>query len=62
MDVITEFRVSGRSDLDPGEAGDRMRDAHMAVAMEMATAMTSITAETRGANILELMERKKKNK
>jgi hypothetical protein len=39
---MTEFRVSRRSDLDPGEAGTEKIDASMDVAMEMATARTSI--------------------
>jgi len=54
---MTEFRVSGRSDLDAGEAENGRSDAPMDVAMEMATEATSIAAETAGATIFEPMER-----
>jgi hypothetical protein len=53
---MTEIRVSGRSDLDAGEAGDGRSDAPMEVAMEMATAVTPVATETGGATILEPME------
>jgi len=59
---MTEFRVSGRSDLDAGEAGDEKSDAPMEVATEMSTAATSITAETAGAIIFEPMERDENGK
>jgi len=49
--VITEFRVRGRSDLDTGEAGNEKSDAPVYVGMQMATAATSIAAETAGATI-----------
>ena len=54
---MTEFRVSRRSDLDAGEAENGRSDAPMDVAMEMATAATSIAAETAGATLFEPMER-----
>ena len=59
---MTEFRVSGRSDLDAGEAGNGRRDMPMDVAMEMATVATAMAAETAGANIFELMERNENRK
>jgi hypothetical protein len=54
---MTEFRVSRGSDLVAGEAQDGRSDVLKDVAMEMATASTSIPAETAGATILETMER-----
>ena len=54
--MMTEFRGSERSDLDAGEAGDGRSDAPMDMAMEMATAATSIAAETAGVTIFEPME------
>jgi len=59
---MTKFRVSGRSDLDAGEAGDGRSDAPIEVVMEMATVATSIAAETAGATIFELMERNENGK
>ena len=59
-EVMTEFRVSGRSDLDVGEAGNGRSDAPMDVVMDMATAVTSIAAETAGATIFQPMERNEK--
>jgi hypothetical protein len=55
-EVMTESRVSGRSDQDAGEAENGRSDAPMDVAMEMAMAATSIPAETAGATIFEPME------
>jgi len=52
---MTEFRVSGRSDLDVGGAENGRSDAPLDVAMEMVTA-TAIAAETAGAGIFEPME------
>jgi hypothetical protein len=49
---MTECRGSERSDLDPGEWGDGRSDAPMHMAMEMATAATSIAAETAGGTML----------
>jgi len=49
--------VSGRCDLDAGEAGNGRSDVLMDVVMEMATAATSIAAETAGATIFEPMGR-----
>ena len=48
--VMTEFKVSGRS------------DAPMDMAMEMAMAVTYIAVETAGATIFELMERNENGK
>jgi outer membrane biosynthesis protein TonB len=59
---MTEFRVSGRSDLDAGEAENGRSDAPMDVAMEMATTATSIATETAGATIFEPMERNENRK
>jgi hypothetical protein len=53
---MTEFKVSGRSDLDAGGAENGRSNAPMDVAMELAT-VTAIAAETAGAGIFELMER-----
>jgi len=55
--VMTEFRVSERSDLDAGEADNGRNNAPINMAMEMATAVTSIAVETESATILEPMER-----
>ena len=60
--MMTEFRVSGRSDLDAGEAGVRRSDAPLDVAMEMMTAAKSISAETGGATRFEPMEGNDKRK
>jgi hypothetical protein len=49
--MMTEFRVSGGSDLHPGEAGNGRSDAPVDVAMEMATVATAIAMETAGATI-----------
>jgi hypothetical protein len=54
---MTEFRVSGRSDLDAGEAGKGRSDAPMDVAMEMATAATPIALEDAGSPIFESLDR-----
>jgi hypothetical protein len=59
---MTKFRVSGRSDVDAGEAGNGRSDAPLDVAMEMATAATSIAAETACATIFEPMERNENGK
>ena len=56
-EVMTEARGSERSGLDMEEAVDGRSHAPMDMAMEMATAVTSITAETAGATIFEPMER-----
>jgi hypothetical protein len=60
--MMTEARVSGRSDLDTGEAGDGRSDAPMDVAMEMATAATPVAAGTTGTTIVELTERNENGK
>jgi hypothetical protein len=59
---MTEFRVSGRSDLDAGEARDGKSDAPMDGARSMATAVTCIAAETAFATIFERMERNENGK
>jgi len=63
---MTEFTVSGKSDLDTGEAGNGRSNAPMDVAMEMAMAATATAAETAGATIFEPMEtnenRKQRNR
>jgi len=48
---MTEARISKRSDLDTGEAGDRRSDAPMDAAMEMMTAATPTHVETAGATL-----------
>jgi hypothetical protein len=58
---MTEFRVSGRSDLDTGGAENGRSNAPMDVVMEMATA-TSIATEAAGAGIFEPMERNENRK
>jgi hypothetical protein len=60
--VMTEVKGRERSDLDTGEAGDGRSDAPMDVAMEMATTVTPIAAETTGATIFEPMERNENGK
>ena len=57
--VMTKARVSGRSDLNTGEAGDGRIDVPIGVAREMATAATPCAAETSGAPVVEPMERNK---
>jgi hypothetical protein len=54
---MTKVRVSVRSVLDTGEAGHGRSNVPMDVAMERATAVTSIATETVGATIYEPMER-----
>jgi hypothetical protein len=61
--VMTEARVSGRTDLDKGEAGEGTSDMPMDVAMEMMAMMaTPVAAETVGASIGELMGTNKNGK
>jgi len=50
---MNTVRVSERSGLEAGEAGDVRSNAPMDVAMEMAIAATPITAETAGATVVE---------
>jgi hypothetical protein len=60
---MTEARVSGRSDLDTGEAGDGRSDAPKDVTMEMgATAATPVAVDTAGATTVEPMERNENGK
>jgi hypothetical protein len=54
---MTEFRVSGGSVLDVGEAGNGRSDAPIDVAMEMAMVATAIAAETAAATIFEPLVR-----
>jgi hypothetical protein len=49
--------VSGRSDLDAGEVGNGRSDGPMDVEMKIVTEATSITAETAGPTVFEMMER-----
>ena len=53
---MTEFRVSGRSELEAREAGNGRSDTPMDVAMEIMTAATAIAAETAGSTIIESIE------
>jgi outer membrane biosynthesis protein TonB len=59
---MTEVRVSERRGMDTGEAADGRSDVPMDMAMEMATAVTSIAAGTAGEAALEPMERKENGK
>jgi hypothetical protein len=59
---MTEVRVSERRGLDTGEAADGRSDAPMDMAMEVATAVTSIAAGTAGEAALEPMERNENGK
>jgi len=54
---MTEVRERERSDLDTAEAGDGRSDVPMDVAMQMATTVTPITAESTGITIFEPIER-----
>jgi len=56
---MSEARVSERSDMDMGEAGDRKSDVPMDMAMEMTTAATPTAI---GATIFEPMERNEHGK
>lgn len=55
--MLTEVRGRERSNPDRGEVGDGRSDIPMDEAMEMATTVTPITADTVRAAIFELMER-----
>jgi hypothetical protein len=55
--VVIEVRVSESCGLDTGEAADGRSEVSMDLAMEMATAVTSIAAETAGEATLEPMEK-----
>jgi len=59
---MTEVRVSERSDLDTGEAGDGRSDGPINVVMEMATAATPTAAETASATIFEPMDKNENRK
>jgi len=59
---MTDVRVSERRGLDTGEAADGRSDAPMDMAMEKATAVTSIAAGNAGEATLELMERNENGK
>ena len=56
-ETMTVFRVTERSARDMGGAVDGRSDTPMDMAMEIATAVTSIAVETAGEDILELMQR-----
>jgi len=60
--MMTEVRVSERSDLDAGDAGEGRSDMPMDVAMQMAIAATPITVETAGGTIAEPMARNENRK
>jgi len=55
--MMTEVRVSKRSDLDRGEAGDGRSDTPMDAAMERATVARPIATDTPGTTIFQPMER-----
>lgn len=50
--VMTETRVSRRSNLDMGEAGNGRSDTAMDVAMDMVMVATPVSTETAGATIV----------
>jgi hypothetical protein len=54
-EVMTKARVSRRSDLDTGEAGDGRSDPPIDVGMEMGTAATLAATEAAGRTIDEPM-------
>jgi len=60
--VITEVRRSERSDLDTGGVAERRSDVPIDMAMDMATEVTSIAAETAGEDTLESRESKENGK
>jgi len=60
--LMTEARVSERTNLDMGEAGDRRSDAPLDVPMEMTRAATPTPRETAVATMSEAKERNKKRK
>jgi len=49
---MTETRVSRRSNLDMGEAGNGRSDTAMDVAMDMVMVATPVSTETAGATIV----------
>jgi hypothetical protein len=59
---MNEVRVTERSELDAGTAGDGRNDAPMVMAIEMAMAVNPIAVVTVGAATLEPMERNKNGK
>jgi len=59
---MTKVRGSQRCGLDTGEAADGRSDAPMYMAMEMATAVTSIAAETAGEHTIVPMQRNRNGK
>ena len=61
-EVMSKVRGSQRSGLDTGGAVDGRSDAPIDMAMEMATAVTPIAAETAGEDTLEPMERNENGK
>jgi CelD/BcsL family acetyltransferase involved in cellulose biosynthesis len=59
---MTKVSASERIGLDTGETADWRSNAHMDMAMEMATVVTSIALQTAGEDTLESMERNKNGK
>jgi hypothetical protein len=59
---MTGFRGSKRSDLDAGDGGGGRSEAPLDMAIEMATAATSMAAETVGLTISELIMSNKNGK
>jgi hypothetical protein len=60
--VMTEARVSERSNLEMGEVGDRRSVVPMHVAMVMMTAATPTPTVTAGSTMVEPIERNKQGK
>jgi len=59
---MTKVRVSGRRDLDMGEAGDSRSNMTTDMVMEMVMVATTIAADYTSMGILELTERNKNGK
>jgi len=59
---MTNFRGSESSHLEAGVAGDGRSDAAMNIVIDVATAATSIPAETAGVTIFEPRERNESRK
>lgn len=60
--VMNIARVSGKSDLDTGEAGDGKSNARIDVAIAMATEATPMAVETLRATKVDLTERNENRK
>jgi hypothetical protein len=61
-EVMSEVRGSERNGLDTGRAADGRSNVPLDMAMEMATAVTPITAGTADEDTLEPMERNENGK